>query len=77
MQGDTPERLQILAKMLESYIKTVELDGHVGTGTLPPAAREALDGYAAWAKTEADRVTGLPNVARGPVDDKVGGGKGL
>ncbi len=24
MQGDTPERLQILAKMLESYIKTVE-----------------------------------------------------
>ena len=74
MRVDTKERLQILAKMIESYIKTVELDGQVGTGTLPPAARDALDTYAAWAQTEVDRVMKLPNLAHEPLDSKVGDG---
>jgi tetratricopeptide (TPR) repeat protein len=76
MPVDTKERLEILAIMIESYIQTVELDGQVGAGTLPPAARDALDSYAAWAQTEVDRVTKRPKAGPGPSDDKVIAGLG-
>lgn len=56
MKEDTLDRLKMLARMLESALKTIELDGQVGVGTLPPAARNAFDSYTAWAKAEVDRV---------------------
>jgi hypothetical protein len=52
------KRLETLAAMLEAYMRTIELDGQIDAGTLPPAARDALDRFAAWGMAEADSAGG-------------------
>lgn len=57
-QAQEEERNHLLLKMLKSYGKVLELDGQIDAGTLPPAARDALNHFGSWAMSEANRITG-------------------